>query len=495
MSLGLREKVATFCRQHHLLHANETIVVAVSGGPDSLCLLHLLKHLVPDFNLNLIVAHLNHQLRAEAQAEADFVRDIASTWELVCFIERRDVAQAAADRGESLEAAARRLRYQFLGRVADRVAATKIAVGHHADDQAETVLMHLLRGSGLAGLRGMLPSTRLETLDPDCSLTPATAITTRLVRPLLNSSRAEIEAYCQAHQLSPRHDSSNQDTTFFRNRLRQELLPHLETYNPNIRQVLQNSTQIIAADYDFLSDQIEQAYTAIKRDSGENDLTFDLAAWRSLPLALQRGTLRRAVKERRHTLRDLSFEHIEQAVTLLNEGQTGQQVTLPHRLRLILSYDTFTLSDQQSLPQPATDVPFLNTTDELWLRVPGVTQLPHSQWQLTIERVAPEAIEWPALNQPQPWELYLAADIWDKTLRLRSRRPGDLFHPFGLTGQKKVSDFMIDEKIPAHRRDQIPLLIGGGQILWVCGYRAAEITRLQPSASPILHLYFELSSA
>ena len=209
------------------------MVIGCSGGPDSLCLLHLLLELAAKLDLTLTVAHLNHQLRPEQALEDErFVRSISKRWELPLFVETQDIAKIAKARKQSIEEAARQTRYNFLGRVATTVGAQKIAVGHHADDQTETILMHLLRGTGLDGLRGMLPRTRLPLFslkDLDIS-----ARDVRLIRPLLEISRAEIEAYCHEHQLSPRQDSSNQDTTFFRNRLRHELIPILESYNPNI---------------------------------------------------------------------------------------------------------------------------------------------------------------------------------------------------------------------------------------------------------------------
>jgi len=220
-----------FISKHDLFPRGATVIVGVSGGADSLSLLHALNTLAAELDLRLHVAHLNHQLRGgEAQADADFVRDIARQWNLPGTIEARDVAGFARQQRLSLEEAARQARYGFLLEVALAQHSQTIAVAHHADDQAESVLMHFLRGSGLSGLRGMQPKMRIAELrirnwDSAVRVPNSTLTDICLVRPLLEISRSVIDEYCQQHQLQPRVDATNADTTFFRNRLRHELLP------------------------------------------------------------------------------------------------------------------------------------------------------------------------------------------------------------------------------------------------------------------------------
>ncbi|HFD38988.1 MAG TPA: tRNA lysidine(34) synthetase TilS, partial [Anaerolineae bacterium] len=239
------DRVRWLIEQDRLLTSGDRVVVGVSGGPDSLCLLHLLHRLQAEYDLALHVAHLHHSLRgADADADAAFVRQIAAAWGLPCTVEQADVPALAAEGKLAVEEAARQARYAFLRRVAIGVGARIVAVGHNADDQAETVLMHFIRGSGLAGLRGMLPRAPYpQFTNPQSTNSQSTSPHLTLIRPLLDISRADILAYCDRHGLTPRFDRSNLDTTYFRNWLRHEALPLLARHNPNVDQVLRRTAR------------------------------------------------------------------------------------------------------------------------------------------------------------------------------------------------------------------------------------------------------------
>ncbi len=488
MSLNVEQQVLEFCERNSLLGQNDQIVVGVSGGFDSLCLLHLLKTFSARFALKLTVAHLNHQLRSdEAQLDEKFVRDTAGRWQLPLVVDRQPVAELAAQRHQSIEEAARQVRYDFLQGVAREVGANKIAVGHNADDQAETVLMHFLRGTGLSGLRGMLPIVQMERGGPE-----AEGVTGLwLIRPLLETSRADIEAYCQAHRLTPRQDQSNADITFFRNRLRHELIPYLKSYNPNINQVLRRTAKVAAADLELLDGQTALAWQSVAQAAADR-IIFDLPGWLNLPLALKRSTLRRAVQALRHSLRDIGFEHIEWAIEVVESGQTGAKASLPGGLLLTRSYQTFTIAAQNAAIETETSVPYMAPDQVVTIAIPGVTPLPGTGWQLRAKLMAPAGLNPQQISQVNRWEAYLDADVVGKAPVLRTRRPGDTFFPFGLgEHSQKVQDFMINAKIPAARRPHVPLLAANNQILWICGYRLGEPARLRPTSRQVLYLYFE----
>ena len=492
----VRQRFVNFCLDNGLLAANDSLVVGVSGGPDSLCLLHLLVELSPQLNLSLIVAHLDHQLRGrDSQADALFVQEMADRWQLPCYIEVQPIADLARQRRLSVEEAARQFRYAFLWRVASRVKASKVAVGHNADDQAETVLMHFIRGSGLAGLRGMLPDIGLDALRLPSAACPVHDSQTvpRLVRPLLEISRSEIELYCSQHRLFPRYDSSNQDTTYFRNRLRHELIPQLTSYNPNIRQVLGHTAKVVAADAQLLAAQLQETWARTVESETPDEIVFDLAGWSALPLGLKRSTLRHALYRLRPELRDIGFVPIENAIKILEKGQTGARVSLGQDLMLTISYQTFAVTAGPiHKDRRAGNQPHLSPGQVVRLTVSGPTALPSSAWKVVSQVRSGQDIDWAGINDTDRWEALLDADAVGSELILRTRQPGDRFCPLGLGGHsQKIADFMINEKIPRTWRDQVPLLVSRGKIWWVCGYRPDDRARIRQGTKRVLSLRFE----
>ncbi len=341
--MDLLHDVSAYIERYKLIRPGARIVVGVSGGPDSVALLHLLQQIAPALDLELHVAHLHHGIRgADADADLEFVAQLARDAGLPFSTESADVPALAAGARLALEETARRVRYTFLARVAQQVGAQSIAVGHNADDQAETVLMHLLRGAGPAGLRGMLPATRLRDyhlLQEAEGLPPELVI----IRPLLATTRAEIEAYCNAAGLVTRLDRSNLDTTYFRNRLRHEVLPYLADINPRISERLRNLAEVVRADYGLLHEFITVAQDTLLVATYPDALVYDLRRWREQPLAVRRALIRRSAYELRRSLRDVAFGHVEQAVDVAQNGQTGAQATLPRALNLTAGYTTVIL--------------------------------------------------------------------------------------------------------------------------------------------------------
>ena len=449
--------------------------------------------------MRLIVAHLDHMSRgADSTCDAAFVSALAERWGVSCTIERRDVPALAEQYGLAFEETARRVRYTFLYETALREGMGKIAVGHHADDQAETVLMHLLRGAGPAGLRGMLPATRIteyRMLEPFLGADDSAGKTGLadhgaapvVIRPLLTTWRQEIEAYCRQHYLTPRFDLSNLDTTYFRNRLRHDLLPILETYNPNVRQRLVNTAAVVAADYALLEELHARAYTGTVREGDADHIVFDLVAWREQPLSLQRSLLREGVYALRRSLRDVDFVHVECAREVALNGQTGAQATLPGGLMLTVGYDVLTIASSDFMVG-SKDQPVLWSDLPVAVAVPGITRLPGSDWVLSAELQSwtdASSVDFAA----SPWEAWIDADGVQGPLALRTRRPGDRFAPQGMAGRRvKLSDFMINLKMPLPYRDQAPLLADDHAIIWVCGYRVAEDVAVGERTRRVLHL-------
>jgi tRNA(Ile)-lysidine synthetase-like protein len=480
-----------FIHKHDLLPRAAPVVVGVSGGVDSLALLHALNTLAPELDLRLHVAHLDHQLRGDAaRADADFVRALAQAWGLPHTIESRDVSGFARRHKLSLEEAARQVRYGFLCEVALAQHSEAIAVAHNADDQAESVLMHFLRGSGLSGLRGMLPKMRLaelrlERTDSTFHLPPSALKDIFLIRPLLETPRAAIEEYCVQHSLQPRVDATNADTTYFRNRLRHELLPLLETYNPQIRSILGRTADVIAAEHEVLQAHTNYAWGMTVVAEIDTAVTFDLPLWREQPIGVQRALLRQAIQQLRPPLRDIDFVHIADAIEILQRATTGDQVTLPQQLFIEVSYDTFTIAPRDELTLP--DWPLLpDRCAPFIVNVPGITPLPAAAWIVEATFAACDHGHVPLSRFAACFD----ADKLPGPLTLRPRTSADRFHPQGMPSPVRLKNWMITAKVPRLIRDRLPLLVAGDQIVWVPGFRVGQPFLVREETQHIIKLVF-----
>jgi len=322
---GLAERVAVYIGRHGLVSAGETVVVGVSGGPDSACLLHVLAGWRDTLGIGLHVAHLNHTLRgAEADGDAEYVSGLARALGVTASLGLRDVRSYRTEHRLSLEEAARQVRYEFLAETAVSVGAKTVALGHTADDQAETVLMRLVRGAGALGLQGMQPLTEWGSIGGVTGL--------RVIRPLLEASRPEVEAYCQQHNLAPREDSSNLLPSFMRNRIRHELIPLLQSYNPKINQALLRTADSLGVELDFLEHQVSQVWDSVVVEEGK-DFVLRAEAIKSLHPAVQRHLLRRVLRRLLGDLDDIEWKHVEQMRNAL-VLRRGKRVVLPRGLTL-----------------------------------------------------------------------------------------------------------------------------------------------------------------
>jgi tRNA(Ile)-lysidine synthase len=427
------------------------LVVGVSGGPDSLALLHYLCNLGGHKTRSypLLVASFNHRLRPEAEADVAFVQKVAAELELPFVTDSADVAAYAEAEGLSLEEAARELRYRFLFRAARQAGAQAVAVGHTADDQAETVLMHFLRGAGLSGLKGMPPRILLPVFDAEIPL----------VRPLLGWTRTQTEAYCREHGLNPRIDDTNTDTTYFRNRLRHELLPELEKYNPQIRQTLAKTALALQGDHELLNNLIEAEWQKTVVSHADNDyVEFKLRQLERLSPALRRSLFRKASFLLKPGLRDVDFEALERAATL-------SPVDLAGGLKTIIEGDVLYLTDdEEKLPSPYPQV------SDQWSVISEQLELGNG-WVLSWELVS----HYSSLVTQNNWSAYFDADLTENGLRVRPVRVGDRFEPLGMPNQTvKLSDLFVNLKIPKRMRKKWPVICVDDEIAWVPGLRMAE---------------------
>jgi tRNA(Ile)-lysidine synthase len=448
----------------------QPIVVGVSGGPDSLTLLSLLNQT----KFPLIVAHFDHALRPESSTEVAFVRRNAASLNLPFRHERQDVRAHAEDQKLSIEEAARELRYSFLFRLAEETDAQAIAVGHTADDQAETLLMHLLRGTGLSGLRGMAYRT---LPNPWSQSVP-------LIRPLLSFRREEILAYCTKMELDPIDDPSNLDSSFTRNRIRHELLPKLEEYNPQIKEHLLQSADLLSEDFQLIEALSNMVWGKILREIDHHKLAIDRQIFLRQPLALQRMLLRRVFQTLRPEARNLDYAAIERAIKIVAQPLNKQHDWLASLYIFVEDNLIWAADWENDLPVIG---PQLKQKDNQPLGIPGVVDL-DGGWHLEAEEMQLLASH-KELQDTNPYEAFLDMSKVKKELTLRTRKPGDRFRPLGMkSGSMKLSDFMINVKIPQRARAAWPLLSHDKEILWVPGYRLAQPFRLTESSRNAIHL-------
>lgn len=443
----MRNQVLKYIKEHMLFDNGATVIVAVSGGADSVALLDILASLA-ELQLKLIVAHLNHSLRgAESDGDEAFVRELAARYGLPCEVGRVDVQELSSLNKLSLEEAGRVARYAFLHEVAARHRAHAIALAHHADDQAETVLMRLLRGAGASGLTGIAPKTG-----------------NGLVRPLLGITRGEIEAYLQARGLAFRTDSSNADTSFLRNRVRHELLPYLATFNPAIRDRLVATAEALAAD-EVLLEAITDAAFVRHGKICAGVVALCLPGLAQEPAGVRLRLYRRAILLVKGDLVRLDSRHLHAIDRLVFSSRPSGSLDLPDEVLVARDYARICFSS--SPERAAVRLP------EAVLVGPGVHVIPGCGRIMVKEAFFPD----PA-GEIQPSVAYFDAEAVPFPWLVRAFSAGDRIIPLGMSGHKKVKDIFIDAKVSRERRSRIPLLFSGDRLIWVCGLRVSAETRV-----------------
>ncbi len=467
----LESRVLGLIREHKLLAGQRCLLVAVSGGQDSVCLLHVLAKLQTELKVKLHVAHLDHQLRgADSESDARYVARLVKKLDIPHTIEKRDVKAYRTRHRLSLEEAAREVRYTFLSEVAQSIGTDRVAVAHTADDHIETVLMHLIRGSGTRGLRGL----QLVNLWHSSFFTVVKDLV--VVRPLLRVSREETAAYCRSHRLMPRLDTSNLDLSPLRNRIRLELLPLLQNYNPRIGDALQRTSRLAGEALDFLDEACTGLRDRIVRQQGDIFL-FDKAEFLKIPPALQRHLLRLTIEEILGNLTDIESRHIEQIMAAL-AMPAGKRLTLPS-LTFAIDYDHYWLARNTSAlcPLPPLD-------GETRLKIAGETRLPG--W-----RVVAAVTDCPKIRETDNgFVAYLDFDKTGRELTVRARRAGDWFQPLGMDQTKKLGRFMIDVRIPRSWRLLVPIITSPRQVMWVVGWRIDDRVKISEATKKALRLEF-----
>ena len=467
----MKKTVEDTISRNHMLDKGDRVLVALSGGPDSVCLLQVLEELRPKFSLNLYVAHFNHKLRPEAVEDEEFAEKTAARKGLGFISSSADVRSYAAEEKLSIEDAARRLRYEFLLRSAKTIGAEKVAVGHNADDQAETILMRLIRGSGPHGLAGIPPVRRLGGAEGP-----------QIIRPLLEVWRSDIMRYLRAHKLQYRIDETNESPEYLRNRIRLQLLPSLENeYNPQIKQRLAGAASALAIENDFMETEAQILAGKIVVEKKPGWVVFNAALLDTFHSALRKRVFLALTRLAKPDAPMLEGLHYSGADSVMSSGRG--RLDLPGRLRLEVSEGAGLISEisrRRSKSKRVFDVSIDGSTviSDLGMKI---------RTTVMAEIKSPNRL----IRMCTPHRQYFDLDTMHQPIEVRFRHPGDSFRPLGAGGNKKLKDYFIDRKVPRFLRDRIPLLISDGRIMWVMGHAIDNRYRLKPGSGAALRVDYE----
>ncbi|GIP24819.1 tRNA lysidine(34) synthetase TilS [Paenibacillus sp. J22TS3] len=461
--------------KYDLWSPGDCIVVAVSGGPDSVALLHALHHIAKDSKakLNLVCAHVNHGFRGkESDSEAEFVRGIAKDLGIPFELGSYDVPAYMEESGLSVQTAAREKRYEFLHRTAQHYNASSIALAHHGDDQAETVMLRLLRGTGMSGLAGMRVKRREKNVE--------------LIRPLLRIYKTDLIQVCRNSGLEYVTDSSNLSNKYARNAVRLDVLPFLGQYNGQLAESLNRLAEVAGEEDDYMQQAVKEAYAAMVSQV-QGGSCFPVKEFARLHVALQRRLIKLILNYLPLNTDDMDFVKIEAIREgVLQEHPTNWTLDLGGGLRCIREYNTVSI-----LPETTDQVKqeYTYRLEEVPARLP----LPEAgrELRITIRPVNLQSAQ-PDWKTAGSEEALFDADKINYPLIVRSRKPGDIMKVMGLNGSKKVKDIFIDQKIPPSVRSKIPIVTdASGRILWLPGVRRSAHAAVGSSTSSILHMQME----
>ena len=455
------KKVLSAILGYRMINRGDSIIVAVSGGADSVCLLKILYELRKCLNISLTVAHFDHGLRPkEDEKETEFVANLAKRLNLALVCDK--ATNIAKAHGASIEEKAREMRYQFFQKAINDHHAQKLALGHNMNDQAETVLMHFLRGTGLTGLSGIPP------IRQNC-----------FIRPLIDITRDEIHTYLKQNDESFIIDSSNLETRYLRNKIRLELLPMLLHYQPKLVEHLGELAFLCRQETQFIDEEAKKELKKITFNFSKHSLDLSLTTFNNLSCSLQYRIIRQAIKKIKGNLRKIDRGHIKTIINLVNSDKPQVKVNLPENIIVKKIYNRlrFSLGDMIEI-----------NNFSYYINNMGRFQIQEINKTISFTEISKNDF---MLSSPSPQEAFLDLDKLKWPLRARNFRTGDKFIPLGVNGFKKVKNIFIDNKIPSEERIKIPILVSSDDIVWVCGIRIDDRYKITQETKRILRCKVE----
>lgn len=479
----LQNKVLNTIMTNHLIDKGDGVVVGVSGGPDSVCLLHILHAISDILGIQLYAVHINHMLRGdEADSDEKYTSDLCKELNIQLNIVHIDVRKMARQMGTSVEEAGRIARYAEFDRIAAEVGAKRIAVAHNKNDQAETVMMHIIRGSGIKGLIGMELSRGA------------------IIRPLLNISRSEIEQYCRDNSLSPRIDSSNLRSEYSRNKVRLDLFPYIDkNFNSNIIESLLRLSQHALEDNDYLEKCAVKAYEeCLIKCSCENSVELDIEKFVAQHRAIKIRVIRQAVLRCAGSINGIGSLHLSAVLKLAERGITGTTAELPGGIRAAVSYGVLRIykeeksSDQYKEQgknksrngQGSNVLP----AEGIELSIPGTVYA--EELGMTVSTSVLDVFDVDNCNGMGYNSLVQFFDyqLIKQGINIRNRHDGDIFKPIKSNGTKKLKEYFIDNKIPREIRSHIPLICTGNEVIWIVGYKISDKFKVTENTKRVLKI-------
>ena len=474
----LLDKISRIIDKECFLNNSDPVIVGVSGGVDSLCLLDVLVKT----GFQVVVAHFNHSIRPEAKDEAFFVHRIGTSLGVPVVQGEGSVPEHANKNHISLEESARRLRYRFLFNTGMTLEAQAVAVAHNADDQVETILMHLLRGTGLNGLIGMsyhsLPNPWSDSIP--------------LVRPFLHVWREDIEIYAKEHKLEPVEDRTNLDRRYLRNQIRHEFIPMMNEINPGFKQRLWNTADLIKADQAILKSLTDQVWQRVVVDRGDQFVSLNLQLLIQQPCGIQRRLILKAAKWILQNPQDIDYNFMDRVISFYTNPSRSREVDIGRGLRACIEDWQLVLSLWKStLPR----IHWPQISEKVILPIPGEIHL-GSNWKLRCEKCDNiKAARKSALTNEDSNKVWIDPGGEIQSIFVRGRFPGDRFQPLGMEGRSiKISDYMINRKIPRRARGKWPLVCVNDEISWIVGSHLAHPSRIKVGTSVVLKLTLETIS-
>jgi tRNA(Ile)-lysidine synthase len=453
------KKVIKTIEKYKLLDKEDRVVAALSGGPDSTALLVALVQIAKQLDFSIIVAHYNHGLRGTSSDEDEkYSQELAIKLGLIFVSGKMD--QKLRQKGKSPEDFYRQQRYQFLDKVAEDYNAQKIALGHNIQDQAETVLLNLLRGSGLGGLKGILPMRE-----------------GKFIRPLIEVSRPEIIAFLSEAGISYCHDSSNQSNIYLRNKIRTELIPYLkEKFNPRIEESLAQMAEILRQDDEYIRNSVQEALKSTYIQNQSNRIiSLNIEYIKGLAPTIRSRLFKKILESLNPEKNGFSFSNIKVLERLAQATESGKRISLPLGIEAKREYDSLILErDKICLKQVDYEYP---------VNIPGIIHVKETNRTISIEKTFRDKID-----QHNKNKVYLDLDKIQQPVILRNRRDGDRFQPLGMKGRQKIKSLFINQKIPRNKRNEIMLLVDQSSVIWIENIHLSERVKISPQTINILAL-------